>query len=370
MKQLVTQIGLLSLTFCNTILNAQDGLSLPDWGQENDFYHAPVDYQNQYGEYRDVLVMDDGTRVQSRDDWQRRRQEIKDYWHQVVGPWPELLAPPQLRYLESIVLPEYTQHRVAIEIAADAFSEPHYLLIPEGPGPFPAVVVPWYNAADSAGLTPSAVGRHDFGAQLARRGFVVLCLGGTLNIEDVRDPQLFAQVQPLSLLAYTATNACNLLASLPEVDAQRIGIIGHSFGGKWAMFASCLHDGFACAVWGDPAVVWKEADPNANYWEKWYLGYDFASDSSSQRRPGLVNVANPRTGAYRRLIEEGRNLHELHALMAPRPFLVSGGGSEGQDRSRTLAGFESYRASEPAIGLQATRRHDLATRSRAHTRGK
>jgi dienelactone hydrolase len=48
--------------------------------------------------------------------------------------------------------------------------------------------------------------------------------------------------QPLSFLAYGAANCSNVVASLPQVDPTRIGIIGHSFGGKWAMFASCLHE--------------------------------------------------------------------------------------------------------------------------------
>ena len=29
-----------------------------------------------------------------------------------------------------------------------------------------------------------------------------------------------------------------------------------------------------------------------------------------------------------RLIDEGRDMHELHSLMAPRPFLVSGGAQD------------------------------------------
>lgn len=317
------------------------------------FFAPPAEYDGQYGDYRDVLRFNSGARVQSTEDWRRRRQELQHDWQEVLGPWPDLMEAPQLKYLESEVLSEYAQHQVSLEIAPGVFSEPHYLLIPPGRGPFPAVVVPWYNAEDSAGLNPAVFEKLDFGAQLVRRGFVVLCLGGTLNIKDVRDPKLFAPVQPLSLLAYTAANAQRALANMPEVDSQRIGIMGHSFGGKWAMFAACLHDGFACAVWGDPAIVWKETDPNGNYWEKWYLGYDFERGPSEQRRPGLVNMDNPRTGAYRRLIDEKRNLHELHALMAPRPFLVSGGGSEGQDgpehwvalnhtiRLNRLLGFEN-----------------------------
>jgi len=48
---------------------------------------------------------------------------------------------------------------------------------------------------------------------------------------------------------------------------QRVGIVGRSFGGKWAMFASCLDDKFACAAHSDPGIVFDEKRPNVNYWE-------------------------------------------------------------------------------------------------------
>ena len=89
---------------------------------------------------------------------------------------------------------------------------------------------------------------------------------------------------------------------------------------------SCLDERFACAVWCDPGIVWNEKDANANYWEKWYLGFDQAL--AEQRKPGIPSEANPRTGAYQRFLAEGRDMNELHALMAPRPFLVSGGGQD------------------------------------------
>jgi hypothetical protein len=34
---------------------------------------------------------------------------------------------------------------------------------------------------------------------------------------------------------------------------------------------------------------------------------------------------DPRTGLYKELVEQGEDLVSLHALMAPRPVLVSGG---------------------------------------------
>ena len=48
--------------------------------------------------------------------------------------------------------------------------------------------------------------------------------------------------QPLSSLAYVAANCYNGLATLPEVDPARVGVVGHSFGGKWALFASCFYE--------------------------------------------------------------------------------------------------------------------------------
>ncbi len=64
-----------------------------------------------------------------------------------------------------------------------------------------------------------------------------------------------ATIQPLSVLAYAAANALEALTKSEDVDPERIGIVGHSYGGKWALFASCLYDKFACAAWGDPPVL-------------------------------------------------------------------------------------------------------------------
>ena len=36
------------------------------------------------------------------------------------------------------------------------------------------------------------------------------------------------------------------------------------------------------------------------------------------------------------MMADGRDLHELHALMAPRPFLVSGGSEDPPERWKAL----------------------------------
>src|SRR5262249_14432127 len=82
--------------------------------------------------------------------------------------------------------------------------------------------------------------------------------------------------------------------------------------------------GGAVAV-SDPGIVFDETRSNVNYWEPWYLGFD-----PKVQRPnaGIPTADNPRTGAYKKMMETGRDLHELHALIAPRPFLVSGGAED------------------------------------------
>lgn len=132
--------------------------------------------------------------------------------------------------------------------------------------------------------------------------------------------------------AHAMVTAVDILATLPEVDPVRVGVVGHSFGGKWALFASCLYEKFACGVWSDRGIVFDEKRPNVNYWEPWYLGWE----PQRQRKPGVPNDANPRTGPYQRLFEAGRDLHELHALMSPRPFLVSGGSEDPVQRWKAL----------------------------------
>jgi hypothetical protein len=98
------------------------------------------------------------------------------------------------------------------------------------------------------------------------------------------------------------------------------------------MFASCLYDKFACAAYSDPGIVFDETRPNVNYWEPWYIGWQ----AGSPRQPGVPTQDNPRTGPYKMLYETGHDLHELLALMAPRPLLVSGGAEDSPRRWKAL----------------------------------
>ena len=50
----------------------------------------------------------------------------------------------------------------------------------------------------------------------------------------------------------------------------------------------------------------------------------------------MITPDNPARGVYPQLVAAGRDLHELHALMAPRPLLVSGGAEDPPQRWEAL----------------------------------
>jgi hypothetical protein len=297
-----------------------------DWKSIEPFFQPPGDFAGKLGSYRSPLLFNDGSAAKSAADWPRRRKEILDSWNNLMGPWPKVIDKPKVEILAKSRRELFTQYKVRIEIAPEQSGD-GWLLIPDGNGPFPAALVVFYEPETSIGSNP----KHptvDFALQLTRRGFVTLSIGTPGG--NAWKPELRKAVcQPLSYHAYVAANCWQALANRPEVDARRIGIVGHSYGGKWAMFAGALWDKFACVVASDPGIVFDEKRANVNYWEPWYLGLD-----PEHKRPkaGIPSETNPRAGAYRKMIETGRDLHELHALIAPRPFLVSGGSEDQPER--------------------------------------
>jgi hypothetical protein len=294
------------------------------------FSAPPVSFNIDPNAYESPLIFKDQTHVDSADDWKERRKEIYDSWMQVMGPWPELLEDNSIEIETEEDRGDYIQQRVLLDIA------PHqrttgWLLLPKGAGPFPSALVVFYDPETSAGLKAEKPGR-DFGRQLVRQGIATLNIGtpgGNAWKPEIGE----AQCQPLSFHAYVASNAWYAMANHPMLDASRIGVVGHSYGGKWAMFAAALWDRFAAVAVSDPGIVFDESRPNVNYWEPWYLGLDPKNPKS---KSGIPSINNPRTGAYRTFIEQGMDLHEIHALIAPRPFLVSGGSEDPVERWNAL----------------------------------
>lgn len=300
------------------------------WTKISQYFTPPVELKDKLGDFRSPLKFYDGRPVKTPEDWQKRRTEILNRWNSLMGNWPPLSKDQKMEIVESAHKDGYTKIRVRFSWNPKEKTE-GYLLVPDVEGKKPAVITVYYEPETAIG---EGAPNLDFALQLTKRGFITLSIGTSQTTKN-RTYSIYypgidnAQVQPLSMLACASANAWYALSKVPDVDSTRIGIMGHSYGGKWAMFSSCLFDKFACAVWCDPGIVFDESREAVNYWEPWYLGYYPPPWVNTWRKTGMVTSAK---GLYPKLINEGYNIIELHALMAPRPFLVSGGSEDTPKR--------------------------------------
>src|SRR5262249_44839038 len=164
------------------------------------YFRPPERLAKDLGEYRSPLRFRDGTEVKTAADWAKRRKEILDDWHGHLGPWPERLAKPQLRVLGSEKRDNFTQEHVEVGGAAKT-PRKAYLLVPEGNGPFPAMLVVYYDPETGIGAGKAKL--RDFAYQLARRGFVTLSIGSPP--ESYYPDREHCKLQPLSFHAYVAS---------------------------------------------------------------------------------------------------------------------------------------------------------------------
>lgn len=157
---------------------------------------------------------EDGSRIQTPAEWADKRDRLRTEWHQLLGEWPELITNPQVGTLNTESADGYTIRTIRF-LWTPTEKTTGYLLIPDEPGPHPAVLTVYYEPE-------TAIGRgnelRDFAVQLTRRGFVTLSIGTTeataAKTYSLYYPSLEkATVQPLSMLAYAAANAWYVLAA-------------------------------------------------------------------------------------------------------------------------------------------------------------
>jgi dienelactone hydrolase len=211
---------------------------------------------------------------------------------------------------------------------------PGFLLVPEGAGPFPAVLAhhqhnsEWHlGKSEVAGLAGEPL--QAFGPALARAGLLVLA-PDAVGFEDRRysgagiDEREDDRLQYFNEMAYRLVSgrllattvlgdaACGLSALLADerVDGSRLGALGHSYGGYVTILLAALDErvGFACASASACSYKRRMLDRS---------GIEF-----SQAIPGILEMTD---------------LDGLLALIAPRPLLLL---SASEDR---------YSADAPAL---------------------
>ena len=284
-------------------------------------------------------------RPTSADTWSAACKEYRDYfWEEIIGRFPaasEAINPRTRRLLER---PKWTAYEVMLDVWPEVFCW-GILVVPRGikDGERRPVVVCQHglegvprDTLDDDPKSPAYAVYRAFATRLAERGFVTFAphnfyRGGNefRQLQRKLHPQKRSIV---SILLAQHERHLDWLTSLPFVDPSRIGFYGLSYGGFTAVHVPPLLDRYALAIssaeFND--MVRKAAGTREHFSYPFYNTYEVFE----------FNKAN--TFGYA----------DLAGMMAPRPFMVERGHSDGVAPDEWVASeYAKVRRLYAALGI-------------------
>jgi dienelactone hydrolase len=211
--------------------------------------------QGPYADKADLLYYADGNGlrrpVRRPADWQRRRAHILDAMQEVMGPLPpHSTAPLAVQVLEEAHEATFTRRKITYA-SADGDRIPAYLFLPRNrPDRVPAILCLHQTVAIGMAEPAGLGGKPNlhYALELAQRGYVTLAPDypgfGDYKIDVYAMKYASATMKGIA----NHIRAVDLLASLPEVDGTRIGVIGHSLGGHNSLFLAVFEPRIAAVV--------------------------------------------------------------------------------------------------------------------------
>ncbi len=180
---------------------------------------------------------------------------------------PRVELNPRSRWKRTIPLGTIEKFVVTTEPGLDM---PMYLCTPPGQGPFPVFIclqghsTGMHNSiavSFTDEVTPIEIaGDRDFALQCLRRGYAALCieqrgLGERSGRTDHKHNDLFsaraAWILDRTMIGdrvFDVDRGLDFLATRPEIDCRRIGLLGHSGGGTTSLYAGAVLDRFDTVI--------------------------------------------------------------------------------------------------------------------------
>jgi dienelactone hydrolase len=227
-------------------------------------------------------------------------------------------AAPDLAVAERRACDGYTEAMVSYR-GHDGDAVPAFLLLPDGDGPHPGVVVHHQHHSQFHLGKSEVAGRagdplQAFGPELARRGVAVLA-PDAIAFEDRRrlargtEPAEGDGPQHHNEMSYRlvrgellmtavlgdAAVALSVLAAHPAVDAAGVGVMGHSYGGNTTLFHAALDERVRFAAASGAACTYRRRMADRTQIEL------------AQIVPGILDLAD---------------IDDVVGLIAPRPLLL------------------------------------------------
>lgn len=274
-----------------------------------------------YEDHRRLLVFRDGRQLRDVKDaaeWAHRRAHILAGMQQVMGALPDASrrVPLDVQVVSEQETEQYTRRKVTYvaELRSDGTPDrvPAWLLIPKRLAAGRRAPAMLCLHQTNRGGKDSPVGLFDrpsqhYAHELAQRGYVCLAPDypsfGEYRYDFNRPGEPYASGTMKAV--WNNIRAVDLLESLPEVDRDRIGCIGHSLGGHNGLFTAP----FDLRI---RAVVTSCGFTGFHH----YYGGKLAGWTSDRYMPRIRDEYddNPDRMPF--------DFHEVLAAIAPRPVFV------------------------------------------------
>jgi formylglycine-generating enzyme required for sulfatase activity/pimeloyl-ACP methyl ester carboxylesterase len=275
----------------------------PDWFKP--YNNPPAGYETSMGSLSSLVAG-----VGSIPEWKARRGRIQDKWLQLLGSMETNPPLPQTRLVDTVKDQNYTARLMYLQVEADWW-EKILVMMPASDlqKPLPVVIVPFYDVDTPAGRNLSGhhflgMGVDSYAYMAVQKGYIAVAIRwfgesyGEWYSEAVANLKLrHPHCTGLGKWVWDAHRLLDYLYTLPEVDRDHIGIIGHSLGGKMALYAAAFEPRITAVVSNELGIGLSFS----NYDDYWYFG-EFIDK-----------------------VDKGTDQHELIGLIAPRPFLLIGG---------------------------------------------
>jgi dienelactone hydrolase len=220
--------------------------------------------EKQFGKFRSFLEDRAAKPITTAEQWAAERQLLRQAIRKALGtPLEAKSVPLEPRLVSEEVVPplahinglarSYVRRKVSIRVSEGERMN-IWLLVPPGIGPFPAVVANHQTVADGKDEPIGLGGAYyqvNYGPFLASRGFVVVAADSwgagerlapgsdhayDTSARDAKEPRWSLLGQRL----HDHMRVIDYLETLPFVDRDRIGAIGHSLGGEsTAVLTAC-----------------------------------------------------------------------------------------------------------------------------------
>jgi dienelactone hydrolase len=260
----------------------------------------------------------------SSSTWPAIRRRILTGVTQIFGMPPTEKVPLDPKVESEEDCGTYVRRKVSIQVQRGD-RMPAYLLIPKKRAGKTPVIICFYGTTGGAGKLTTVglsgpkpgsppVPNRDFAVTMAEAGFIAFAADYLRDGERIKpgktpyDATEFYQQFPNwsihSKDAWDNSRAIDYLETLDFVDATKIGMVGHSYGGHSTIFTSALEPRIKVAVANGPVSDFI------------HHGMHWGVARGSQSLPAMKPYVLDHT------LKPPLTFYEVTALIAPRPLLV------------------------------------------------